>query len=190
MRVIAGTLKGKQIPFVNKKFDRAEATPQKVKEAMFSIIGGGVAGSRFLDLYACSGQIGIEALSRGASYIVMNESDQARFRFIRSLTENWGIGETAIALNMLAPTCMRFLRSKEMRFDYIFIDPPYEKKSGATLFYDGIITLIEKYGIANEKACVIVQHYSKNILNESPGGFILDSTRKYGTTSLSFYSLR
>src|SRR3990172_4106761 len=84
IRIIAGGLKGRVIPFSNKKFDDADITPQKVKGAVFSMIGEWLEGKGFLDLYAGSGQIGLEALSRGADPVVLNEPDARRFHFITS----------------------------------------------------------------------------------------------------------
>ena len=109
MRVISGTLKGITIPFDNDKYDNANATPQKVKEALFSILGDDLIGKSFLDLYACSGQIGIEALSRGAELVVFNEIDIRRYHFIKSQIEKRNLTENTLFFRYHAFRCLRYL---------------------------------------------------------------------------------
>ena len=83
MRVIAGRLKGRRIPFNNRRFGNARVTSGRVKEAVFSMLGTELQGLRFLDLFAGSGQMGLEAFSRGCD-AVMNELDRPRHAFLTS----------------------------------------------------------------------------------------------------------
>ena len=91
IRVIGGSLKGKNIPFDNNKYDQADISPQKIKGAVFSILGEELSGQIFLDLFAASGQIGIEACSRGAEKVVFNELEKKRYFFIKNIISNFGL---------------------------------------------------------------------------------------------------
>jgi 16S rRNA (guanine(966)-N(2))-methyltransferase RsmD len=190
MRVIAGTLKGINLPFVNEKYDDANITSQKVKEALFSILGENIAGKSFLDLYACSGQIGIEALSRGAGFVVFNEIDAKRYNFIKSQIERWNLQEHTKLFRYHAFRCLRYLFSKNILFDFIFIDLPYSKRKGEDNIYHEILNELGKYPALEYGGKIIIQHYADNNLKEEYGNFCLLDTRVYAKNSLSFYIMK
>ncbi len=189
MRVIGGKLKKRLIPFQNKKFGYADVTPQKIKGALFSIIGEDFSNQSFLDLYACSGQIGIEAISRGAQLVVMNEIDKSRFDFIKSLVGTWNLEEKTIVLNLHSYQCLRYLSSRGYLFDCIFIDPPYIKTRGEAGLYSEIFTALENNLSLKGDGTVIVQHFSENSLKDAYGKFILTDKKKYGNNSLSLFRM-
>ena len=186
MKVIAGRLKGITIPFANTKFN-ANSTPQKIKEALFSILGEDLIGKSFLDLYACSGQIGIEALSRGADPVVFNEIDPQRFYFIKSLMKKWDVNDSALLLNFHAFRCLRFLNSKDITLDYVFLDPPYAKRNGIKP-YNIILNELGRYSILKCGSTIIIQHSSSNNPDGRVGDFRLIETRRYANNSLSFFA--
>ncbi|TAL39074.1 MAG: hypothetical protein EPN93_03085 [Spirochaetes bacterium] len=188
MRIIAGTLKGRVIPFNNRKFGNAETTQQKLKEALFSILGNSLGGSRFLDLYACSGQIGFEAASRGCSLVVMNEPDFERHAFIRRTTDEFGIGEIVRLYRLRAGRCIEELTRTGMTFDIVFLDPPYEKKSGGGDQYDTILGSIGESPLMAAGARVVVQHFGKNRIPENAARLVMEDLRHYGSTSLAIYA--
>jgi 16S rRNA (guanine966-N2)-methyltransferase len=187
MRVISGTLKRRKIPFQNKKFGGADTTPQKVKGALFSIIGEDLHNTTFLDLYACSGQIGIEAISRGA-VAVMNEIERRRFAHIQSLVREWHIEKYATVLNQHASNCIRHLHSREMLFDYIFLDPPYTKQEDVHR-YSTILSDLGNYPLLKDTGIIIIQHFSVNRMKEREGIFTVTDQRRYGSTALTFYGI-
>ena len=189
LRVIGGNLKKRIIPFQNKKFGYADVTPHKIKGALFSIIGENLSNRSFLDLYACSGQIGIEAISRDAQLVVMNEIDASRFDFIKSLVGAWNLEEKTIVLNLHSFQCLRYLSSRGYLFDFIFIDPPYVKTGGESGLYSEIFTVLEKNLTLKGDGTVIVQHFSENRLRDEYGKFILSDTKKYGNNSLSLFRM-
>lgn len=187
MRITAGSLRGRSIPFLNRKYGNADITPQKVKEALFSMLGEELRARPFLDLFACSGQIGLEALSRGAEPVILNEPDRRRFMFIKSLVAEWGMEEKTLIRNFRARQCIRYLQSKGIRPGYIFIDAPYIKEKGPVPFYSDLLCFIAESEIPGKDSIIIVQHYSKNIVPDTAGSLRLRETRTYGTSSLSFY---
>lgn len=187
MRIIAGKLKGLSIPFINKKFGAADVTAERMKEAVFSIIGDGIEGSCFLDLYSCSGQIGMEALSRGSVTVVFNEKDRKRREFITAMTGKAEGMATIKVYNLDAFRCMSFLSSSGMVFDYIYADPPYKKIRGEVTLYRRVLEYIKEKKLLNPEGFVIIQHYVHNILPEKYGGFRLSGLRHYGTSGAAFY---
>ncbi len=187
MRITSGSLKGRIIPFNPEKFNDADVTPSKIKEALFSMLGENLVGRILLDLFAGSGQIGLEALSRGADSVVFNDRDSRRVRFIGEITRNWGVAERSVVLHMPEGMCLRYLESRAMKFDIIFLDPPYIKKRGRIREYNALLEGVTRHGLLKPDAPVIVQHYSGNELPEHPGGLILEKTRAYGTSSLSVF---
>jgi 16S rRNA (guanine(966)-N(2))-methyltransferase RsmD len=186
LRVIAGSLKGRGIRFVNSKFGNADITPQKVKGALFSILGESLEGLVFLDLYSGSGQIGIEAISRGSPLVVFNEFDRRRYLFIREFLEPLCAPESYLALNMKATAALKTIREKGIRPDIVFLDPPYDKDRTSRI-YPFLLETFSEPGTLGDDPLIIIQHYSKNELPETAGMFRRRFTRKYGTTSLSVY---
>lgn len=187
VRVTAGKLKGRVIPFVNSRFDNADITPQKVKGALFSILGESLDGLVFLDLYAGSGQIGIEAISRGCSLAVINEFDRKRYTFIREFLDQACGRDEFLALNMKASSALKMIRDRGIRPDIIFLDPPYDKNRVGGSIYTFLLETLSEPGLAADDALVVIQHYSKNELAGEAGAFRKKFTRQYGTTSLSVY---
>ncbi len=190
MKVIAGKLKGKNISFVNDKYNNANVTPQKVKEALFSILGNDLAGKNFLDLYACSGQVGIEAFSRGAEFVAFNEIDSRRFKFLNSQLEKLSISDKTLLLKYHSYRCLRYLSKKNYLFDFIFLDPPYRKKKSVNKDYYDILIEIDKTPVLKNSGIIIIQHHSRNDLPEEVGNYQLIETREYANNALSFYKIK
>jgi len=186
VRIIAGSYRGRVIPFDVRKFNDADITPQKVKEALFSILGD-ISGKYFLDLFGGSGQVGFEAVSRGAKGVVINESDRRRYEFIRHYAMQFPEDERPVVLNYPAFRALRFLHNRERYFDCIYIDPPYEKISGKVPVYVEILDEVGRYRDICENAIIILQHFSANELNRDIRGFSFIKRRDYGSTALSFY---
>ena len=187
VRVTAGSLKGKAIPFINSRFGDADITPQKVKGAIFSILGEELDGLVFLDLYAGSGQAGIEAISRGCSLVVFSEYDRRRYSFIREFLESCCRKDQYLCLNMKASSVLKLLHEKNISVDIFFLDPPYDRKSGGGEIYTMLLETISGSGAAGKDPVVVIQHFTKNTLPERAGMFVKRFTRDYGTTALSVY---
>jgi 16S rRNA (guanine(966)-N(2))-methyltransferase RsmD len=189
IRIIAGSMKGRVIPFNTGRFNNADITPQKVKGAVFSIIGEDLREKTFVDLFSGSGQIGIEALSRGCSEVVLNEKDRFRFEFIKDFLAKNKLLDRATLLNLDARSAIKHISDKGVRADFIFIDPPYSKKEGLVDTYNKIISHITASDIWHEDSGIIVQHFSANELPQNYHGFVKRFVKRYGSTSLSIYEL-
>ena len=126
MRIIAGTHKGRRI--AAPKGAHTRPTGDRVREALFNLVGP-VDGAAVLDLYAGSGALGLEALSRGAQRCVFVERDGTACRAIRSNLETLGL-TGALVLQRDAIAVMKEERAASRRYDLVLLDPPYEQWTG------------------------------------------------------------
>ena len=173
MRVIAGEFRSrvlKTLPGMD-----VRPTPDRLREALFSILAPRLKGAVFLDAYAGTGSVGIEALSRGASRAVFIEKNRAAMLVIRENLRSLGIEDRAeVAFGRTAQLVARHTG------DIVFLDPPYplEGEYSATL---------NALGKTFEQGLVIAQHASRFALAESYGGLVRLRVLKQGDNSLSFY---
>ncbi len=189
LRVISGKYRGKIIPFNPVRFN-ADITPQKVKGALFSILGEDLTGKSFLDLYAGSGQIGIEAISRGASPVAFIEKDPRRNSFIKKYINNLDEKDNICIYKTTAINALDIISDKNMFFDFIFIDPPYNKTRGSADQYTDILNAVLNAGILINGSVCVAQHFSKNIIGEKITGLAMRDTKVYGNTSLSIFDFQ
>ena len=188
MRIIAGEFKGRRIPFNNKKYGNARVTSDFVKKAVFSSLGEILHGKYFLDLFSCSGQIGLEACSRGAQ-VVINEPDRRCNRFIAQLIDNWHLNDRIQLYARPAQKLLPQLVRSRSIFDIIYLDPPYQQQLGGHPMSCAILTRLATIPILAPNARVLVQHASRTPLPESFSNLTLSRQKKYGDTMLSTYTL-
>lgn len=124
MRIISGKAKGRRL--IAPKGEHTRPTAERVKEAVFSMIQFELADTRVLDLFGGSGQMALEALSRGAATAVICDSDKAAIAAIRANAESTGLGENLRVFETDYQALIRTYHSKTA-FDVIFLDPPYAK---------------------------------------------------------------
>ena len=189
VRVNSGSLKGRVIPFHISRSDNADITPQKVKGALFSLLGERLSGKTFIDLFSGSGQIGIEAISRDCGLVVFNDRDSRLIERIKVFLKQTCSDKNILLLNLHAASAVRYLSQRKISADIVFIDPPYVKGKGSPDFYISLLDDIAHSGILNDSSILIVQHFSINILPETSGCLIKTDIKKYGSTSLSIYCI-
>ena len=180
MRVIAGTAKGRPL-----RLDRSSSvrpTSDRLKEAMFSTLGPSVRDSRVLDLFAGSGALGIEALSRGAGHATFVDSDRAAVAMIRANLAATGFLDRAEVLNQ---TAERFVAGKPAgRFDLVLMDPPYTLGIPASL-----LTNLLESGRLPVDARLVVEVSSRLPAIEVPPGYRLQQERRYGDSTLIYLTI-
>ena len=186
IRVISGLLKGRRIEFNNKKFDSADISPQMLKEAFFSIIDNKNKGG-FLDLFAGSGQIGIEALSRGFLRVDFVELNYRRFQFIKQTVDSFGLSGRASFNHMSVYDFLKNNAGRNVFYDIIYADPPYEKISGKADSYRILLEEIKMAGIVSDDTLIVLQHFGKNDIEYDNDFFMCHDKRNYGTSSISFF---
>ena len=183
MRIISGSLKGLRLPL----HARAQIRPtsERVREALFSVLGNHVRGIRALDLFAGSGSLGLEALSRGAKSIVLVEKDK---RLVKNLVEfsrhNKLIDEVEV-LNMDAGQALSVLASRKDQFDAIFLDPPYDSDWIVKLFSNSsFINLLSPDGL------LIIERFKINGEAENFQAVGLEKTffRNYGSSVVEIFA--
>ena len=185
MRISGGTAKGRKVgsrkAFVGKGGnDELRPTAAKVRKAIFDILSGRIIGSRFLDLYAGSGAVGIEAASREAEHVVLVEDNAARVAIIRELIDNFGF--TGRASVVKTPVASFINTATHAAFDIIFLDPPYTSDE-----LGRIMPLIDKSKLLTDEGIVIVEHSSKKALSFSLANLKFKKNYRYGDSALTLY---
>jgi 16S rRNA (guanine(966)-N(2))-methyltransferase RsmD len=172
---------------VNSKYGNADITMQMVKEAFFDIVSPYIRESAFLDLFACSGQIGCEAYSRGAASVHLNEKDRRRYSFIADFVKTCGIGATVSVSNSDAFALLKRFHAENALFDIVYADPPYVKEGGFPEVYERLLSSEDLASVMTPGGMLVVQHFTKNVLPEKHGLFERFDARTYGQNTLTFY---
>jgi 16S rRNA (guanine966-N2)-methyltransferase len=160
---------------------KTRPTAAKVREAMFAVLGRRVHGARVLDLFAGSGALGLEAMSRGAASVVFVDNDaSAAFAIRRNALK---LIEDEDRWRILPMHAARALRALRGTFDVVLIDPPYDRGAGEEL------SLLMQRGLLASDGIAVVEHRSKEAL-ALPTSMKLIKTSKYGDTSLTFAGVR
>lgn len=180
MRIISGEFRGRQIalaPGVS-----ARPTADRVREALYNIIQGEIFDAKVLDLFAGSGCIGLEALSRGARHVVFCDNDTACVRALEAALVRFGVdpGRFAVMRTDFVHALERLRGSAPDGFDMIYIDPPYQGAYYQAAM-DGAAGLLRPEGL------MVVEHPSNMPFAYAPAGVALEDVRRYGTVGLRFY---
>lgn len=159
-------------------------TADRVKEALFNILGPLVEGSCFLDLFAGSGNVGIEALSRGAVRTVFVEKKIQNIQIIRQNLSITGLTATARLVCSSVDQALPLLGKEGQKFDIIFMDPPYHHD-----LVEGALRGIVKNNLLIHEGTVVIESSKKDILPREAIFLRLWRQEKYGDNLLSFYAM-
>lgn len=176
MRVITGIARGMRLKTLEGT-DVVRPTAEKIKEAMFSIVQFDLEDAVVLDLFAGSGQLGIEALSRGAAKAYFVDNSPASIGVVRENLKHTKLEDNAVVCNM--PNSA-FLRTTPAKFDIAFLDPPYGKK----LIQRSLPALVS---VMSENGIIVCEHEKECRLPEEEGDFKIHKTYKYGQICLTVY---
>jgi len=186
LRITAGTAKGRRLKTVAvSERSPLRPTASKVREAVFNITGPAINGAGFLDLYAGTGAVGFEALSRGAGFVVFVEINPVRVELIRKTGLELGFSTSMKVYRMHAFEYLEKAGEYGDTFDFIFIDPSYQ--SGEVV---KVLPLAAEGGMLNERGMVMVEHFSKRILAETVGNLRQKKRYIYGDTALTTFNRR
>ena len=178
MRVTGGIGKGRKLKVP--AGSRVRPTSDKVKQALFNILGQKVEGALFLDLFAGIGGIGIEALSRGAGRVVFVDDSRDSLKIIKKNVEQTAFTERAQVVASKAET---FLKKTSEQFDIVFLDPPY------SLAMEPLLKVLAESGILKPDSILIAEHFKKQPSIQQIGNLSLYRQAQYGDTVLTFYRL-
>lgn len=174
MRVIAGEFRSRRLKTIPGLTTRP--TPDRLRETLFDILGSQVVDAVFLDAYAGTGAVGIEALSRGAQQAIFIERSKNAARVIRENLASLGIEDRALLVT--TPVASSIARYKA---GIVFLDPPYEREAEYTSTFQAMTE--------NPPALVIAQHSVRFALPESFASLHRTRSLKQGDNALSFYSV-
>jgi 16S rRNA (guanine966-N2)-methyltransferase len=178
MRITGGTAKGQQLKLPRNRLVRA--TTDRVREAIFSILASLTSHlSRGLDLYAGTGALGIEALSRDTGWVDFVDQEPQCCAIIKQNLEKVGFSQKAHVYCCGVTKAFTFLHDK---YDVIFMDPPYSDPS-----INGMVTQLANSQLLSGKSLVVVSHAFRSPLHHTYDGLSLIKERRYGDTCISIY---
>ena len=184
MRIISGFLKGRQLSFP----DDIRPTQSKVRKAVFDCLGQAVEGAEFLELFAGSGAVGIEAISCGAQRVTFVDSDFNSLKVIESNLKKLDLDDRHYRI--VRSDVFKYLDSwagKKIGFDIVFSDPPYRQ-----LLAKNCLLRISACDILNRLGILVIEHHKKEELPQEVGNgrdrsLLLFKQKSYGDKILSFY---
>ncbi|UCC66467.1 MAG: 16S rRNA (guanine(966)-N(2))-methyltransferase RsmD [Deltaproteobacteria bacterium] len=179
MRVVGGEFKGRKL-FVPRG-GRIRPTSDRVREAIFDILGPDWIYHKVLDLFAGTGALGIEALSRGATEAVFVEQGREALKILRGNLESLGLTAKALVLPLAAKRGIKVLAKRGDVFDLVFMDPPY----GKDLVGQTIQEIVQR-GILSPHGIIVAEHAPTEVIPSDPS-LELSLQRRYGETAISFF---
>ena len=190
MRVIAGKARGTRLTGL--KGADIRPTLDRVKESFFNKVGPHLDGEVFLDLFAGTGSMGIEALSRGAEKVVFVEKNHRAQHLIYSNLERCHFGlvgedleeKNWILLKYDALHALHILDERGYRFDIVYVDPPFSDD-----IYSDCLLALSRSKLLMESSLVVVEHHSKKALEKKYDKLVFEVERRLGDSSLSYYQL-
>lgn len=181
MRVIAGELRGRRLKSVPGKLTRP--TSDKIKEAAFQMMGPYFQGGVCLDLFAGSGSLGIEAISRGINHGVFIDKQPKAIQTINENIKAMRLEEKTEVLKIDAFKGIRLVSKKTARFDLILVDPPYERVN-----YDNLLNEILEHQLLNVNGLIYCEHTTEKELPRDYSELEIIKQVKYGgTTGITIY---
>ena len=175
MRVITGTARGRKLK-TPENYD-IRPTTDNVKEALFNILQFDIEGRRVLDLFAGTGQLGIEALSRGASEVVFVDQSRESVRIVKENLKACGMTAPVFQTNALD-----FLRSCG-RFDLIFVDPPYDAG-----LYEPVLKSINSVDNLSDGGIIVCEARRETVLPEMAPPYVRKKEYRYGKVKICIYT--
>ena len=179
MRVISGKARGTKLNSIESLSTRP--TLDRVKESLFNIIQNDIKDANVLDLFAGSGNLGIEAISNGASICYFVDNNKKCIKTIQDNIKQFGIEDNSIVIQNDYRKVLEYFRNNNIMFDIIFVDPPYQYK-----LMNEILDIVKEYNILKDDG-IIVLEYSFDKLEENILGYHLLKYKKYGDTYVSIY---
>ena len=158
-------------------------TTEKVREAVFSMITAWLPGAEVLDLFAGSGALGLEALSRGAENCCFCEINRQNQKILMENIANCGATERSTVIGKDYKVAISTLAGRSKGFDIVIMDPPYEM----TEYYETAMMMLQENSLLNDSCIIIAEHLYNNRLLDSYGNFVRVKEKKYGTIGIDIF---
>lgn len=178
MRIITGTSRGRRL--TAPKGHSLRPTSDRVKESIFNILAGGIEGRVVLDLFAGTGSLGIEALSRGAQKTIFVERARKALRTIQKNLLQSGLSDRAEIMPKEVNRAIGTLEERGESFDLILMDPPYEKE-----WVKRTLLKLDSHPIYHEGSILVIEHHHREPLPQRTGRWVLIKQRRIGDTVVS-----
>ena len=182
MRVISGKVRGLKLD-TPKNLD-VRPTTDRVKESLFNIINPYIRESNILDLFAGTGSLGIECLSRGAKNCVFVDKSKESIGIVKSNIKKARVENESTILNIDFKDAVKRLSVQKQKFDVIFMDPPYYEN----MFID-CLKSIDELNLLKEDGLIVVEHDTNDLFDDNIGRLYKSREKKYGNTTITFYKL-
>ena len=179
MRVISGTFKGRRL--IAPDGSATRPTADRIKESVFNILAGGLVDRRVLDLYAGTGALGIEALSRGAASAVFVDQAKTALAALRRNIAALKLENRARIIRWNIRSNLNCLTAANQQTDLVFMDPPYEANAVSPT-----LTALVSCGVLTPGARVVIEHSVREAISPSIDGLRLADQRRFGKTLVSF----
>jgi 16S rRNA (guanine966-N2)-methyltransferase len=183
MRIVAGSARGRPLAGPKPTSVHIRPTADRVRETLFNILGQSLEGLRALDLYAGTGALGLEAVSRGAAHAVLVDQDKEALALCRGNTQALGFAAQVEVLALPVARAVEQLGKRGTPFDLIFADPPYAARA-----VEGVLELVAGAKLLAPGGQVLVEHDKREPAPESHAGFSRVDQRKFGDTLVSFFT--
>ncbi|MGD0956694.1 MAG: 16S rRNA (guanine(966)-N(2))-methyltransferase RsmD [Candidatus Acidiferrales bacterium] len=183
MRVIAGKFRSRRLK--GPGMQRLRPTSDRLRETLFNILGPAVEDSLFVDLYAGTGAVGIEAISRGARQVILIESHAKAAKLVRENLAALGIRAGAELIERDALTSLEKIAERRLVADFVFLDPPYAD----TEEHVRVLEFLDESHLLAARGLVIVEHSCKMELPERLDRLECTRQIEQGDAVLSFYRL-
>ncbi len=182
MRIIAGKFRGRKLQEFNVETTRP--TLDRVKEPLFSILMPYMEDAKVLDLFSGTGNLGIEAVSRGAKFCWLNDINKSALKVIINNVRLTGWENCVKITGKEYEKCLKQIHNEGEKFDVIFLDPPYNAN-----YEEKVLNLIVEYNILNKGGIIVLESDKRKQVNENIPGLKLKDERTYGRVIIRFYEL-
>jgi len=177
MRIVTGYLKSRSL-----KFPKCiRPTQEKIRKAIFDILGDSIKNSQFLELFAGSGAVGIEALSNLCREVVFVENNNICLKILRSNLRTLNLTNYQL-INSDVVRAIEYLNKISKKFDFIFLDPPYFSRQA-----EKTLKIISQCDILQPSGIIIVEHHRKDFIDKEYANLFLCKQKKYSDKILSFF---
>ncbi|WP_048602540.1 16S rRNA (guanine(966)-N(2))-methyltransferase RsmD [Rubeoparvulum massiliense] len=183
MRIIAGTYKGRPLESVSGRSTRP--TSDKVKGAIFNMLGPYFSAEKVLDLYAGTGALGLEALSRGALHITFIDQDAKAIQTIKKNIQALGVEKSCSVYRNDAQRALLFLVQQQVQFDLVFLDPPYQKQR-----IESDMAILWDHKLLSPFAVIVAEHDVGTTLQTNVAGLEIWKENTYGDTVVTIYRVK
>jgi 16S rRNA (guanine966-N2)-methyltransferase len=184
MRIVAGSAKGRALAGPKTTSKHIRPTADRVRETIFNVLGQWLEGQKVLDLYAGTGALGLESVSRGAPRAVLVDSDREALALCRANTDTLGFGAQVEILAQPVERALQTLGRRGDRFELIFADPPY-----AARVVETVLEGIARNGVLAPGGTVVIEHDKREAAPESHEGFERVDQRRFGDTLVSLFRI-